>query len=251
MENTSTSEVRDPKKTPSGSLDLSTILLLVLLTLQFLTSMAILLRINQVYYRISELSLFNQLAQDSTGMLSPGPETAFDSVLPDHVPTKGPDAAPVKIVIFSRFSCRYCGEMAVVLDQVTERYGDQVQIAFRHYPSQSTDDLDLYAAMAAVCAGDAGKFWEMHDQIFISKAIDMTSLLNHAGKIGLDMLQFQECLISRQHVQEIRQDIADGEAHGVRVVPTLFINGQMIEGTMPFSTLRERIEDILSSSSSR
>lgn len=251
MENSSTRETRGQRKTSAEGLSLSAILLLALLALQLLTSMAILFRINQVYYKVSELALLNESSQDSIGMLLPAPERTYDQVLPDYVPTRGPDAAAVKIVVFSRFSCRYCGEMAAVLDQVIERYGDQVQVAFRHYPSQSTDDLDLYAAMATVCANDEGKFWEMHDQTFVSKAIDMTSLLNYADKIGLEVSRFQECLISRQHEDEIRQDIADGEAHGVRVVPTLFVNGQMIKGAVPFSTLRERIEDILSSLSSQ
>ena len=107
------------------------------------------------------------------------------------------------------------------------------------------DDLDLYASLATACAGDHGKFWEMHDQILISKAIDMTSLLNHADKIGLNVSQFQECLISRQHEQEIHQDVSDGKEYGVRVVPTLFVNGQMIEGAVSFSTLRKTIEAAL------
>ncbi len=248
MENTPT-ETHGQKRALVEGLNLSTILLLILLALQLLVSMAILFRINQVYHKVSELSLLNEPPQDSTETLLPAPETILDQVLPDHVPIRGPDTAPVQIVVFSRFSCRYCGEMAAVLDQVIERYGEHVQIAFRHYPGQSTDDLDLYASLAAVCAGDEGKFWEMHDRIFLSKALDMTSLLGHADKLGLDVSRFQECLISRQHDREIRQDVADGEAHGVRVVPTLFINGQMIKGAVPFSTLRERIEDILSGSS--
>jgi protein-disulfide isomerase len=251
VKNMSMPETHDSKKTLTEGLDLSTILLLVLLALQLLASIAILFRINQVYQKVSESSSPNEPVQDPAETLSSPSERFFGRALPDHVPTRGPDDAPVRIIVFSRFSCRYCGEMTTVLDQVTERYEDQVQIAFRHFPTQSTDDLDLYAAIATACAGNEGKFWEMHDQIFLSRAIDMTSLLNHAEKIGLDVSRFQECLISRQHEQEIRRDVCDGETDGIRVVPTLFINGQMIEGAVPFSILREIIEDTLNSSSTR
>jgi len=86
--------------------------MLILLTLQSVTSAALLFRVNQVYYKVSELSLLNEPPQDSTETLLPAPETILDQVLPDHVPIRGPDTAPVQIVVFSRLDFVHSGRKA-------------------------------------------------------------------------------------------------------------------------------------------
>ena len=49
-------------------------------------------------------------------------------------PGKGPEQAPVTIIEFSDFECPYCKRVVPTLDQIDEKFGDQVRIVYRHYP---------------------------------------------------------------------------------------------------------------------
>lgn len=68
------------------------------------------------------------------------------------------------------------------------------------------------AAEAGACAGDQGKFWEMHDMLFENqKAITPEDLVKYAEKLGLDMSKFKECLDSGKHADEIKKDMSEGQ----------------------------------------
>ncbi|MCA9855591.1 MAG: thioredoxin domain-containing protein, partial [Dehalococcoidia bacterium] len=44
--------------------------------------------------------------------------------------------------------------------------GDKVKLAFLHYPITAIHPNAGYASVAAICAGEQGAFWEMHDLLF-------------------------------------------------------------------------------------
>ncbi len=83
------------------------------------------------------------------------------------------------------------------------------------------------AAKAAAAAGKQGKFWEMHDMLFQNnRELGADKLKEYAGKIGLDVARWEKDYNSPDIEQEIKKDMADGQAADVTGTPTFFVNGK-------------------------
>lgn len=78
---------------------------------------------------------------------------------------RGEAEAPVKIVEFSDFECPYCTTVYPTMKTVLDEYGDEVVFEYRHLPLSFHENAQK-AAEAVECAGEQGKFWEMHDALF-------------------------------------------------------------------------------------
>jgi protein-disulfide isomerase len=161
-------------------------------------------------------------------------------------PARGPADAPVTVVEFSDFECSFCRTVIETLDRVQESYGDQVRIVFRQFP------LDMHpaagkAAEAALCAHDQDKFWPMHDLLFNEQnRLDVASLKEKAGRLGLNQRAFNRCLDSGQYGEKVQQDLRDGKLVGVRGTPALFVNGIPVPGgAVPYETLSALIDEEL------
>ena len=83
------------------------------------------------------------------------------------------------------------------------------------------------AAEAAHCAGEQGKYWEMHDAMFANqRALQVPALKQAARALGLDGAKFDQCLDSGKHAANVRADYELGEKMGVNSTPTIYINGR-------------------------
>lgn len=91
------------------------------------------------------------------------------------------------------------------------------------------------AHMASMAANEQGKFWEMHDKLFLTtaklKAPDLTA---YAKEIGLDMGRFQNALDTAKFKAQIEADKAEAAALGVTGTPAFFVNGKFMSGAKPF-----------------
>jgi protein-disulfide isomerase len=163
------------------------------------------------------------------------------------VPVRGPAAAPVTIVEFSDFECPFCSRLAPTLKQVEQKYGDKVKVVFRQYPMDFHEHASK-AAEAALCANDQGKFWELHDAMFGDQSgLAVGGLKFKATKIaGLKADEFNSCLDSGKHQDEVKKDIAAGAAAGIGPsTPALFINGRFILGAVPLEDITKVVDDEL------
>ena len=89
-------------------------------------------------------------------------------------------------------------------------------------PLESIHKLALKAAQAAHCAGEEGKFWEMHDRLFENqKAFEPWTA--HAEAVGLDSAKFEQCLASGKFDQDIRRDMGEARKVGVTGTPAFMI----------------------------
>ena len=135
----------------------------------------------------------------------------------------------------------------------------KVKYVFRNFPIESIHKEAFKAAEAANCAGEQGKYWEMHARLFAhQKALSPKDLSGHAQALGLDMPEFQQCLDSGKHATEIRNDIAEGQKSGVTGTPIFFLGFtdpknskvkvlRVIRGAQPYASFREAIDSLLSS----
>ena len=91
------------------------------------------------------------------------------------------------------------------------------------------------AALAAECARDQGKFWEMHDKQFENqRALEDADLENYAKAVGLDMGKWKKCYTDGTPRQRIMQEQATAMRFGARGTPAFYINGRFLSGAQPF-----------------
>ena len=115
------------------------------------------------------------------------------------------------------------------------------------------------AAEAAACAGDQGRFWQMHDQLFSNQhALDLSALSQHAQAIGLNTASFQQCLFSGKHAAKVRESVNVGSNAGVDGTPAFFVGitnsnsvkvVKVLSGAQPYSVFKSVIESLLTSQS--
>jgi protein-disulfide isomerase len=117
-----------------------------------------------------------------------------------------------------------------VLEQLLEKYPDQVKLIFLSFPLRN-HRFAKKAAIAAFAAKKQGKFWEYHDRLFANlESINDQKLLEIAREVGLDMERFEKDINDLKIVARINQDIRLGAYLGVRATPTVFINGSVSKG---------------------
>lgn len=171
---------------------------------------------------------------------------ATEIPIPEHTPTFGPDDAKVTIVAFSDFECPYCARAVPAIDEVREKYGDEVRVAFRHFPLSFHQNARP-AAEYAQCAAEQDKFWEMHDAIFANQAqLGPEGLKAAAEKAGLDSNSLQACLASDRPGAAIESDLGTGQKVGVQGTPSFYINGRPYDGAISGPAFSAAIEQELS-----
>jgi protein-disulfide isomerase len=157
-------------------------------------------------------------------------------------PSRGPEKAPITIVEFSDFQCPYCGRAESTVNQVLAAYGDKVRLVFRDFPLPNHPDAPK-AAEAAHCAGDQGKYWEMHGKLFANQqALEIKSLKGYAKEVGLDQGKFDKCLDAGEKAKLVESNRKAGEDAGVSGTPAFFVNGVMISGAQPLESFKAVID---------
>ncbi len=168
------------------------------------------------------------------------------AVTPGDGPSWGPTGALVTIVEFSDFQCPYCARVEPALKRVRETYGDRVRFVFRDFPLVQIHPQAAKAAEAAACAGEQGKFWELHGRLFDNQArLAIPDLKQHAKELGLDAAKFGECLDSGRHAPDWQADLNEAAAYGVTGTPAFFINGRMLVGAQPYEAFAQVIDEEL------
>jgi len=203
--------------------------------------------------------------------VKPEPEVIVREVEPDykdkvinidHRPFKGSKNSKVILVEVSDYQCNFCGQFArEVLPQINSEYikTGKIGYVFFDYPIEAIHQNALKAALAANCAGDQGKYWEMHDRLFEDQnALDPGNLLRFAETVGLEMAEFKKCFDGEQYTAEIHKEIEEARKMGIRTVPTFLLGHidseanvkvvKSLRGAKRYSDYKEMIESVLSAS---
>jgi protein-disulfide isomerase len=102
------------------------------------------------------------------------------------------------------------------------------------------------ASEAAHCAGEQGKYWEMHDRIFANQqSMGVPVLKQHAIALGLNAAAFDQCLDSGKHAASIAEDMKLGESLGVQSTPTIYINGRPVIGAQSYEYFQNVVDEEL------
>jgi protein-disulfide isomerase len=122
-----------------------------------------------------------------------------------------------------------------------------VKFVFKDFPLTSIHPNAYKAAEAAHCAGDQGKYWEYHDQLFANQQSLMPEdLKKHAAELGLDAGAFASCLDSSKYSERVRDGVAEGTRLGVNSTPMFYVNGRVLSGAQPYEAFVSVIDEELS-----
>ncbi len=199
-----------------------------------------------IFLSRSDGSKYSQNDQFTAFINEPSGGDFSGDIIPAHAPKLGPDSAKIKIVEFSDFGCPFCKQSFPIIRQIVNKYPDDVQLVYRHFPVEDIHPGATALAHASFCAQEQGGFWKLHDRLFQQQdQFDLDELEALVESTGLNTTMFRECQNSLRHEDKIQQDFSDGLSLGARGTPTWFVNGQRIQGSLPLSLWESIIEDLL------
>jgi protein-disulfide isomerase len=157
--------------------------------------------------------------------------------VPEHV--LGDPAAPVEVVEYGDYECPYCAALAPVLRELVDGSDGQVRLVFRNYPLADIHPHALTAALAAEATTPHGMFWEMHELLFAHQdRLGDADLRSYAESLGVD-----GDLVVGDRAQpfgdKVEQDFMAGVELGVPGTPTLVIGGELYQGRVDLTSLRQ------------
>ena len=204
-----------------------------------------------------ELALIRQLlAQRPSQPTPPAPTEATISLSGN--PMLGNKEAPITIIEFSDYQCPYCSRFVqTTLPILKAEYIDtgQVRYVFWDFPLDRIHPHARKAAEGAHCAGEQGKYWEMHDVLFRNqKSLHVEQLKIYARSLGLEAATFETCLEQGTYAAGVQKDYEDGIAAGVQGTPGFFvgktrtddtIQAVAFKGAQPITAFRQVINQLL------
>jgi protein-disulfide isomerase len=159
-------------------------------------------------------------------------------------PRRGPDDAPVTIVMFSDFECPYCAVGSEIVRTLEADYPGKIRFVYKAFPIDRHPNA-LLAALVAHSALEQGRFWPLFDLLFGGASLDPEVIGEYAVAVGLDMARVEADLDSLRHAPAVKRDLRQAERLAVRSTPTFFVNGRHIKGAQPVEAFRMLIDQEL------
>ncbi len=161
---------------------------------------------------------------------------------------QGPKDAKITIVEFSDLECPYSKKAHLRINALVnkKKYYGKIKYYFKSFPLK-VHTMAPKMARAVLAAGRQGKSIEMREELFKqlkkkNEGVNYSNAINQiVNDLGLNAEKFQEDLESEEIRKLIEHEKEDGKRHNVRAVPTVFINGHMLKGTM----LRRKYEALV------
>ena len=175
-------------------------------------------------------------------------------------PTRGIKASKVVVVNFDDFECPFCSRMHQNLfPEILKEYGDRVTFVYKDYPLAEIHPWATHAAVDANCLASQSSdaYWDFADYIHANQhevnnektsgarleALDKLTMLQ-GQKHNVDVVKLQSC-IKAQDESAVKTSMKEAERVGVEATPTLFINGEKIDGAVPVGELRAALDRAL------
>jgi protein-disulfide isomerase len=167
----------------------------------------------------------------------------------------GSPSAPIEVLEFADFECPACAQFATLHEpDVRSRLvsSGQIRLRFLDYPLVEIGHRNSpTASLAAACANEQGKFWEMHDAIFATQDRWATPATGNprgvidplAQQVGLDIGRYTECMNSQKYVAHIQAHRQAAQRYRIQSTPSFVIGGRVIAGSMPYDEFKRRVDE--------
>lgn len=168
-------------------------------------------------------------------------------------PTRGSKNAKVVAVNYDDFECPFCSHMHQTLfPELLKEYGDRVEFIYKDFPLVEIHPWAMHAAVDANCvaAQSPEAYWDFADYIHanqqsVNKMKDRDAAFSELDRLAmlqgqqhsLDTGKLQSC-IKAQDDEAVKASMKEAEALGVEATPTLFVNGEKLDGARPIAELR-------------
>ncbi len=175
-------------------------------------------------------------------------------------PVRGNPNAKVVVVNYDDFQCPFCSRVHETLfPELFKEYGDRVAFIYKDFPLTEIHPWAIHAAVDANClaAQNSDAYWDFADSthanrqtISAEKGLDNQfaeldrNAMAEAAKFHLDQTKVQSC-VKDQKQEAVRASMKEGEALGVSGTPTMFVNGEMIDGARPADDFRAVFDNAL------
>ncbi|MFP2962920.1 DsbA family protein [Myxococcus sp. 1LA] len=161
----------------------------------------------------------------------------------ENSPVHGSADALVTVVEFSDYECPFCSRANVTIEKLQEKYGKDLRVVMKQNPL-SFHPRAKPAAIAAMAAGEQGKYWEYHAKLFANqKKLDDASLEQYAKDLGLNLDKWKAELANPKFQDIITRDQALASQLGASGTPAFFINGRFLSGAQPIANFEALIDE--------
>ncbi len=176
-------------------------------------------------------------------------------------PVLGNPAAKVTIVNYDDFQCPFCSRMhELLMADVAKSYGDRVRIIYKDYPLSEIHPWAIHAAVTANClaAQSPDAYWDFANFAHANqkeitganrplpeqeKTLDEAATMI-AQKRNLPLVPLQSCMKTQKDTA-VKASHDEGDSIGVTATPTMFINGEKVDGLVPPDALHAIIDRAL------
>jgi protein-disulfide isomerase len=171
------------------------------------------------------------------------------------VPMLGSKSAPITIVEYTDYQCPYCQHFHVTaFAEIKKAYIDTGKVRFfsKDMPLDFHPNA-MRAAMAARCAGEQGKFWQLRDTMGDNpNSLDMEHIVGFAGTLKMDTVALRACIDSGKYKERVQGDVLEGMRVGANGTPTFIVgksvgngvDGELVVGAMPFQMFDLKLKEL-------
>jgi protein-disulfide isomerase len=210
---------------------------------------------NQVVFLQNDVTkLLKLLEEDSlrTSERQQQPDFNLYDVNTAFSPVLGPKDAPVTIVEFTDFQCRFCVREYPKLKQVMEMYPGKIKLVFKHFPLEFHTKAKPAHAAAQLVFEQRGNdaFWKMHDLIMQSPGnLEIQGLRGYATNLDLILAEFDDVMTKPDKINKLlAADMETAKKCNVTTTPTVLINGLKLQNR-EINDYQKRIDEILAKAS--
>jgi protein-disulfide isomerase len=197
---------------------------------------------DKVYFLSSD---GKQILTGSIWELSENPFRDTAAQLPTKGPSFGPPTARITVIVFDDFQCPYCREFArTIRETLPQKYPKDVRVIFEDFPLESIHPWAMAAAEAGRCLENQSSelFWSYHDWIFehqgeVTPGNFREKILGFAKEHKVDEKKLTACLDTHATKGELEESVKKGLALGIQQTPTFYLNGRMVSGSLPWTSL--------------
>lgn len=161
-----------------------------------------------------------------------------------NAPRKGSQDAKYKFVILTDYQCPYCSKVEETISELEDEYGEDMQIAYKHYPLPFHKEAEP-AARAAWAAGEQGRFFDYSEKLFENqRKLNSDLYLAIAKELGLNISKFRLDQESQRAKTIVAEDLREAKAKGFSGTPIVIVNGIPVKGAYPLEYFEMVLEVI-------
>ena len=208
---------------------------------------------------LQELRLIRQLLErQAKPAAAPQEEAPTEAKITDlaGVHMLGNKDAPQTIVEYTDYQCPFCQRFHITaFTEIKKAYIDTGKVRFfsKDMPLDFHPNA-MRAAMAARCAGEQNKFWELRDVMGANpNSLDMDHIINFAGDLKMNTSTLRACIDSGKYKDPVQTDVLEAMKIGANGTPTFIVgksvgngvDGDLVVGAMPFQMFDSKIKELM------